>query len=567
VFDTLTTTQKEIVFGKKGKFVVRACPGSGKTYSVAARLVYYISNWKLGHQGIATVSFTNAAWQEIEKQIIKHFQIESRVPYPHFLGTIDSFINTFIFLPFGHLVMRCKSRPVLVGEPHGTWTGKFFSEKFFDRISYTYNDEPYAINKIGMPSNWKENQHIINAKKRLIKAGYANQEDANYYGLKILVKYPQIAKAIISRFPMLMVDEAQDTSKIQMKIIDILIDNGLNEVMLIGDPDQAIFEWHDAEPSLFINKMEEWSENSIVLNENRRSSQNICNCTCNLSSLDCTSTAINENVKNCPLTPLVSVYDSDNIGGLIDNFKSLCLANNIKISPDNIAILYRSKGIFNTITGICEIQSNQYPWIDDDPYCRDFARGKYLFDNHDFKKGFNLILKTVIKRVNGSHYCSTEDINKIIEKHGLIEFRKDIYELIQMMPETNCSIGEWVEASNTNFNKRNQKLKFQIRTTASNISFNNLFGIDNKQIMETDHRLGTIHSIKGETFEAVLVILKKKGVGPFYTTMLRENYRIQDNEELRIVYVGITRPRRLLMLAVPDDTNKLFWEKKLMLDN
>jgi hypothetical protein len=38
MFDILSDTQRKIVFEKEGKFVVRACPGSGKTYSVAARL-------------------------------------------------------------------------------------------------------------------------------------------------------------------------------------------------------------------------------------------------------------------------------------------------------------------------------------------------------------------------------------------------------------------------------------------------------------------------------------------------------------------------------------------------
>ena len=563
MFDTLSKTQQQIVFEKSGKFVVRACPGSGKTHSVAARLAHHISNWELEHQGIAAISFTNAAWQEIQRQIAEHFQIEGPIPYPHFIGTIDSFINNFIFLPFGHLVMKCKSRPVLVGEPHGPWTGKFFSEKFFGKISYDIEGNLFAISKIGMPPNWMNNQYIVNAKKRLVKAGYANQEDANFYGMKILEEYPQISKAITCRFPMFMVDEAQDTSEIQMKIIDHLIDNGLSEVMLVGDPDQAIFEWHDAKPRLFAEKMEEWSNNSIVLNENRRSSQNICNFTYGLSSLDRTSTAINDDVRNCEFIPLISTYDAANMSGLIENFKSLCDDYEIEITPDKVAIIYRSKTIFNSITGINEIASNKYPWHDNDPYCKDFAKGKYLFDNGDFKKGFDLILKAVIKEITNSRYCSAKDIERLIEEYGFIELRKYIFELINIMHRTNCPIGDWVESSNKAFIQNNLKFGFEIKKTFNHISFDDLFGTDNKQITETNYRLGTIHSIKGETFEAVLVILKKKGIGRLYKTMLKENVRIQDNEELRIAYVGITRPRRLLMLAVPDQDNKSAWESRL----
>ncbi len=406
MFDTLSDTQRKIVFEKEGKFVVRACPGSGKTYSVAARLAHKMENWKLGYQGIGTISFTNVAWQEIEKQITLHFGIQKPIPYPHFLGTIDSFINKFIFLPFGHSVMGCKSRPVLVGEPHGPWTGKFFSDKLFDNVSYDVNGNLYALNKLKMPRNWTNHQHIGKAKSRLIKAGYANQDDANYFGMKILETHPNISKALVHRFPMLMVDEAQDTSEIQMRIIDILIENGLNEVVLVGDPDQAIFEWHDARPQLFIDKFNEWYKNSIVLNENRRSSQNICNCTCRLSSLDETSVAINDDVKECEFIPTVVTYNTNTIKNLIDDFSNLCSQNEIQVNPDKVAVVYRSKKLFNTVTGIREISPSEVPWEDKSLYCRDIAKGKYLYDNGDFRTGFKSMEKAIFKIANNARYCS-----------------------------------------------------------------------------------------------------------------------------------------------------------------
>lgn len=141
--ESLSEKQKETVLKPKGKFAVRACPGSGKTYSVAARLEDKILNGEFKYQGIATLSFTNVAWREIEKQVLD-FGIRTPIGYPHFLGTIDSFINRFIFLPFGHLVMKCKSRPVLVGEPHGSWSGKTYSEGLFDNISYDVNGKYYG---------------------------------------------------------------------------------------------------------------------------------------------------------------------------------------------------------------------------------------------------------------------------------------------------------------------------------------------------------------------------------------------------------------------------------------
>ncbi len=567
MFDTLSKTQRKVVFEKEGKFVVRACPGSGKTYSVAARLADKMSNWSLKHQGIATISFTNAAWQEIERQVTTHFNIEKPIPYPHFLGTIDSFINRFIFLPFGHLAMKCRNRPVLVGEPHGPWSGRSFSDSFFPNLTYDINGDLYAINKKIMPSNWKNNRYIIPTKKRLQKAGYANQDDANYFGMRILETYPNIAKAIIHRFPLFMIDEAQDTSEIQMRIIDLLIDNGLEYIMLVGDPDQAIFEWHDAKPQLFIDKYNDWKENSIILNENRRSSQNICNCTCRLSTLEKTSTAINKEVKECTFIPLVRTYNIDNMSELIDDFKGLCSDYNIDVTPDHVAVIFRSKNLFNAITGISEISYGNQPWTTDSPYAKDFAKGKYLFCNGEFRKGFILIQNAIIKALTGSRFCSTKDLERVIEINGFVKSRKNVHELIKILPETNCTIGEWIDGANTIFKDNKIDIELKIKNSQRDISFDELFGIDNKKLTESDYRIGTIHAIKGKTFEAVLIVLKQKGIGRYYKTLLRENVPISDNEELRIVYVGITRPRQLLLLAVPNEENKAAWEARLFNQN
>lgn len=563
MFDTLSESQRKVVFEKEGKFVVRACPGSGKTYSVAAKLAYRMSKWPLNYQGIATISFTNAAWNEIERQVTTHFKIKKPIPCPHFLGTIDSFVNKFIFLPYGHLVMGCQNRPVLVGEPHGHWSGNSFSDSFFPNITYDINGELYAINKTIMPRNWQTNRFITPSKKRLLKAGYASQDDANYFGMKILEHYPKVAKAIIHRFPIFMVDEAQDTSEIQMKIIDLLIDNGLENIMLVGDPDQAIFEWHDAKPQLFIDKYKDWKDNSIILNENRRSSQHICNCTWQLSTLEDTSIAIDEEVKGCKFIPLVRTYNIDKISELIDEFKVLCSDYDIDVTPEQVAVIFRSKNFFNAITGIGEIDNSNQPWITDCPYSKEFAKGKYLFCNGKFREGFNLIQNAIIKVLIGCQFCSTKDIERVIKKNGFVEFRKNIYELIKKLPDTNCTIGEWIDGANTAFGENKLDIVFKIKNSQRDKGFDVLFGNDNKNIAESDYRIGTIHSIKGETFEAVLVILKQKGIGRYYRTMLRENVPTSDDEELRIVYVGMTRPRRLLVLAVPDDENKTAWETRL----
>ncbi|PKP43281.1 MAG: hypothetical protein CVT93_01500 [Bacteroidetes bacterium HGW-Bacteroidetes-10] len=561
MFESLSDKQREIVFDKSGKFVVRACPGSGKTYCVGARLARLILNWRKEYEGIAVVSFTNVAWQEIEKKYSEEFQVGDRITFPHFLGTIDSFINKFIFLPFGHLILKCKNRPTLVGEPHGIWTGKYFSDSLFDNISYKIDGTLYAINERIMPQNWLNNAAIVRSKKNINKGGYATQSDANYFAMKIIEAFPQIAKAIALRFPYLIIDEAQDTSEIQMRIIDLLIENGLNQVMLVGDPDQAIFEWNDARPDLLNQKFNAW-ENSVVLNESRRSSQLICDFTFNLSSLAEPSSAVCEEVKDFTHQPKVILYDN-NLPQLVTDFIAECEHNGVVATEESVAVIYRSKNLINEITGIPEIPYNASPWSTHYNYTKDFAKGKFLYDNGDFQGGFKAIEKAILKQVGNLSFCSDDTIEEMVKKLGFVKFKSQVFEFIKSLPNTDTTLGNWIASTNQILTDRNIKFQLSINNAGTNYTFNQLFLKESEKIADRNYRLGTVHSVKGETFDATLLILKTKGIGKAYKTILRENISISDSEELRIAYVGMTRPRKILVIAVPNQENKTAWESKL----
>lgn len=167
------------------------------------------------------------------------------------------------------------------------------------------------------------------------------------------------------------------------------------------------------------------------------------------------------------------------------------------------------------------------------------------------------------KELYGDAYVSLL-IENFVERHGFIEVRKDVMRLVSLLPKTDCSIGVWVGTANETLKQEHIGIEFKIKVSHGHLLLHDLFARDKKQT--TEYRLGTIHSVKGETFGGVLVILKKKGLGAYYKTLLQQKVSIQDSEELRIVYVGITRPRKLLMLAVPDLENKSVWENKLISD-
>jgi superfamily I DNA/RNA helicase len=344
------------------------------------------------------------------------------------------------------------------------------------------------------------------------------------------------------------------------RLIDLLIENGVNEVMLVGDPDQAIFEWNDAKPELLTQKYEEW-EGSIVLNENRRSSQNICGFTFGISSLDNASIPVNEHVREFAHQPKIITYNN-NLPQIVSDFIEECQQHGINVTKESTAIIYRSKNIINDVLGIPEIAYGTNVWIDS--HTREFARGKFLYDNGKSKEGFKIIERVLLKTLNNLSYCSENDISDAIARMGFVNFKSQIYAFINLLPKTNVAIGEWITAANIVLTANGCKFDLRVHSDGLRCSFPQLFLNEDKQIVEKDYRYGTVHSVKGETFEAVLLILKTKGIGRTYKTLLTKNITISASEELRIAYVGMTRPSKILVIAVPDDENKRAWESKLL---
>lgn len=70
----------------------------------------------------------------------------------------------------------------------------------------------------------------------------------------------------------------------------------------------------------------------------------------------------------------------------------------------------------------------------------------------------------------------------------------------------------------------------------------------NLDIGETisDYYCGTIHSVKGKSFDAVLLLLKSQCRNKLGDDLM-------DEKELRNVYVGMSRARHILDIAVPED--------------
>jgi superfamily I DNA/RNA helicase len=111
------TTQRQAFLDARGKIILNACPGSGKTTAIAKKLMLLQDEYtsKFGRfSGIACLSFTNTAKDEIRE---KYFELSGEnLGFPHKVSTIDSFINQFITLPFYYLLNNQCKRPKLIDD-------------------------------------------------------------------------------------------------------------------------------------------------------------------------------------------------------------------------------------------------------------------------------------------------------------------------------------------------------------------------------------------------------------------------------------------------------------------
>jgi len=106
-FDDDDESRRGILLSNES-FDVQACPGSGKTTLLVAKLYILVKKWPHTRRGICVISHTNVARQEIERRLAGTGIGQRMLNYPHFVGTIHSFVNEYL----GPCSVSCVKRPV-----------------------------------------------------------------------------------------------------------------------------------------------------------------------------------------------------------------------------------------------------------------------------------------------------------------------------------------------------------------------------------------------------------------------------------------------------------------------
>ncbi len=235
-----------------------ACPGSGKTTLLVAKLAILANRWALPRQGICVLSHTNAARNEISKRLSSCAAGPALLRYPHFVGTIHSFVNEFLALPW----LRSKGVSVKAIDTERAldrrWQGLDWKARTY--LTKKNNGEPNkftllydhvdgtgpATRKIG--SDTDTYKAMVAQAKRSVGEGYFCYDEMFVWAHELIEHHPAIVNQIRQRFPLLFIDEAQDNDELQSTLLQKLFCDGSDPScrQRFGDSNQAIFQYAGA---------------------------------------------------------------------------------------------------------------------------------------------------------------------------------------------------------------------------------------------------------------------------------------------------------------------------------
>lgn len=567
-----------------------ACPGGGKTQVVGIKTAYEIADWKDRFSGIAVLSFTKKAAKEIADRVAKYDGINA-TRHPHFIGTIDSWLHSYILHPFGHEVIGFKGREgnksFFVVENKSD--AEFLNNEKFNVLIRTPQGKGYTYNATSFTLAFNGDLETINSedkipenaspsslkriKDNLLKNGFCTYQDAEYLCYKVLKDNGNILVNLTKRFPVIMIDECQDLSQTQIRLFHLLIEKGVH-AHFVGDINQAIYDFRKVYIDNFIAFLKHCNIKEKKLKDNYRSNQEIVDACGRI--IEKTTNRISEIEGKEPLLHKESVilWEYTNIQDLPNVFFSLLNERGLDVAK--AVILGRSHSLLSKIRPRGNSQYNKIELFASALNCWN-ASNRTGKDMQNALQQIGRSICYLAYKGNGNHqqqYCP-ESISSIEWRMFLHKLLSDASEsLIHYFEEKTWS--EWASSLKSFLksyweNMPNGKsdwdsVKNKIKGSTNEKVIDKIRGsaIENSERI----RLTTIHDVKGETFDSVLLVSaankNSKGGHVEQWIGLQEEGK---NEHIRFAYVASSRPKHLLVWAIPESTKSKKQIKTLLFGN
>jgi DNA helicase-2/ATP-dependent DNA helicase PcrA len=614
---------------------VQACPGSGKTTLVGIKLNLLASQPSQPNSGICVLSHTNVAKDEILKRIVGHPAGQRLTSYPNFVGTIQTFVDTYISLPYARsrgwnlspvdnatfsLAAHRALGFAMNGKAPVRGTDKEHTLSYYlNRGSVRPGDLRYVSDAAGLtvsPQILDDlNRHVDltatnfsiatlqNLREQLSRRGLATYQEMYELASQAILEHPELISALRLRFPVCICDEMQDTQPFQEELLDKIFRDGSVQYQKLGDPDQAIYDGLGGEgPSVGYN-----SGQLTAIQTSHRFSAKIAGSVCGLSARKLIPLGSSRPPSDADMSPVLLVYSEGSQEAVLHSFSEI-----VAELPESMRRVVKAVG------GVAP-EGGSAAGLTIQSYFPSFSRAKAeaaprpktLIEAVGFCVGIDrghsspsheLLVAAVVKvlHLQGRPYIAPSGSKLVFNPQRLMSFMAERGKsaafrefLHTLMMNAYPTEQEWTSHcdscldlleidSNAVKDEAKAYLLYSgqiVMSVQSSVQFGNRFLANNGIVIE----VGTIHSVKGETHDATLVLETKSyklfdvaEMLPYLLDFTRqvpvaEPDRPTSHDSLRAgfmkrLYVGATRPRHLVAFSVnverlTEDQRKQFSEK------
>ncbi len=607
-FSHMNNMQQQAVFCTEGPLLILAGAGSGKTTVLVNRIAYILQSELCKPWQILAITFTNKAAGELKERIC------NAVPE----GGSDIWAATF-HSTCARILRRYGDRIGFTSHftVYGTDDQKKLVKDILKQLNYDEKMLPVkrVLNEIS-----KAKDEMLTPQEMLKRAGYDNlkQSVAKVYEIyqsrlktadamdfddmlcktvELFQKCPDILEFYQNQFKYIMVDEYQDTNKVQYKFVSMLAEKYGN-ICVVGDDDQSIYKFRGATIENILSFENTFKGAKMIrLEQNYRSTQNILN-------------AANGVISNNTMRKGKTLWTENAVGDKIEVHTSDSERDEAQFIAKTIldgvadgrkfsdfAILYRMNAQSNSIEQALSRSGIPHRVIGgrrfyDREEIRDMVAYLQVINNpHDDvrlgriinvpKRGigattlekaseiaaglgesiYSVIkdadvypqlsraatkLKSFVALIDGLMEAEQSGDYSLAELYNLILEHTD-YEKYLKTEKDNPDVRiENIEELSSNI------IKFE-EDYAEEASLSNFLeeislqtDIDNYDAEADSSVMMTLHSAKGLEFPVVFIAGLEEGVFPSIATMMNPD---ELNEERRLAYVGITRAKEKLYIT------------------
>lgn len=607
-FSHMNNMQQQAVFCTEGPLLILAGAGSGKTTVLVNRIAYILQSELCKPWQILAITFTNKAAGELKERIC------NAVPE----GGSDIWAATF-HSTCARILRRYGDRIGFTSHftVYGTDDQKKLVKDILKQLNYDEKMLPVkrVLNEIS-----KAKDEMLTPQEMLKRAGYDNlkQSVAKVYEIyqsrlktadamdfddmlcktvELFQKCPDILEYYQNQFKYIMVDEYQDTNKVQYKFVSMLAAKYGN-ICVVGDDDQSIYKFRGATIENILSFENTFKGAKMIrLEQNYRSTQNILN-------------AANGVISNNTMRKGKTLWTENAVGDKIEVHTSDSERDEAQFIAKTIldgvadgrkfsdfAILYRMNAQSNSIEQALSRSGIPHRVIGgrrfyDREEIRDMVAYLQVINNpHDDvrlgriinvpKRGIGATTlekaSEIAAGLGESIYSVIKDADVYPQLSRAATKLKSFVALIDGLMEAEQS-GDYSLAELYNLilehtdyekylktEKDNPDVRIEnIEELSSNIikfeedyaeesSLSNFLeeislqtDIDNYDAEADSSVMMTLHSAKGLEFPVVFIAGLEEGVFPSIATMMNPD---ELNEERRLAYVGITRAKEKLYIT------------------